>query len=55
MQTKQWSPVNASGFGEFSASSRRHDPMLVLNHDLFKLQHGWKSRFSRETVRTLFV
>jgi hypothetical protein len=32
----------------FRRSSRRHDPMLVLNMTLFNFTDGWNRAFSRE-------
>jgi len=32
----------------FRRSSRRHDPMLVLNMTVFNFTDGWNRAFSRE-------
>jgi len=36
-------------------SSRRHDPMLVLNMTLFNFTDGWNRAFSREQYARFFV
>jgi hypothetical protein len=49
MKTKQ-SQINRKRamWRIFRRSSRRHDPMLVLNMTLFNVTDGWNRAFSRE-------
>jgi len=49
MKTKQ-SQINPKRamWRIFRRSSRRHDPMLVLNMTLFNFTDGWNRAFSRE-------
>ncbi len=49
MKTKQ-SQINSKRalWRIFRRSSRRHDPMLVLNMTLFNFTDGWNRAFSRE-------
>jgi len=49
MKTKQ-SQINRKRamWRIFRRSSRRHDPMLVLNMTLFNFTDGWNRAFSRE-------
>src|SRR5205814_8316903 len=49
MKTKQsQSNSKRAPWRIFRRSSRRHDPMLVLNMTLFNFTDGWNRAFSRE-------
>jgi hypothetical protein len=49
MKTKQFqSNSNRALWRIFRRSSRRHDPMLVLNMALFNFTDGWNRAFSRD-------
>src|SRR5437763_15121905 len=49
MKTKQVQSNSKLGLGRiFRRSSRRHDPLLVLNMALFKFTDGWNRAFSRD-------
>jgi hypothetical protein len=49
MKTKQLQNNSKRGLWRiFRRSSRRHDPMLVLNMALFNFTDGWKRAFSRD-------
>jgi hypothetical protein len=56
MKTKQ-SKINRGRvmWRIFQRSSRRHDPMLVLNMTLFNFTDGWNRTFSREQYARFFV
>jgi hypothetical protein len=49
MKTKQiQNKTKLGSWGIFRRSSRRHDPMLVLNMALFNFTDGWNRAFSRD-------
>jgi hypothetical protein len=49
MKTKQsQSNSKRAPWRIFRRSSRRHDPMLVVNMTLFNFTDGWNRPFSRE-------
>jgi hypothetical protein len=49
MKTKQFQSNSKRGLWRiFRRSSRRHDPMLVLNMALFNFTDGWNRAFARD-------